>query len=73
MARPVYAFQPKFSHVTVKLLGEDGNCFSILGRTTLALKRAGASRDEVAQYMSEATSGDYRHLLVVTARWVEVR
>jgi hypothetical protein len=39
----------------------------------MALRRAGASRDEIAEYMAKATSGDYRHLLTVTAQWVEVR
>ena len=32
---------------------------AILGRVKLALKRAGADKEYVDQYLSEATSGDY--------------
>ena len=56
----------------VKLVGHDGNAFSILGRVKQALKRAGADKQYIDQYLSEATSGDYDHLLVVTMEYVEV-
>lgn len=62
----------RFPEVTVKLVGEDGNAFAILGRVTKALKRAGASKEEVDEFMAEATSGDYDHLLQTVMRWVEV-
>ncbi len=55
----------------VKLVGEDGNAFSILGRVRKALKRAGL-HEEAEQYMKEATSGDYDTLLQVTMKYVEV-
>ena len=55
----------------LKLTGEDGNAFSILGRAKRALLKAGRE-DEVQEYMEEATSGDYDHLLQVTMRWFEV-
>ena len=55
----------------LKLIGEDGNAFSILGRAKRALVEAGRE-DEVQEYMEEATSGDYDHLLQVTMRWFEV-
>ncbi len=57
---------------TVKLIGEDGNAFLILGRVTSALKRAGYTEEEREQYYTEATSKDYDHLLAVTAEWVNV-
>jgi hypothetical protein len=62
----------KFPDVEVKLVGEDGNAFAILGRVQKALKRGGASQEEVAEFMREATSGDYDNLLQVVMRWVEV-
>ena len=58
---------------TVKLIGEDGNAFAILGRVERALKKAGYSRDETDEYLEEATSGDYNDLLSVTMEWVEVK
>lgn len=62
----------RFPDVTVALVGEDGNAFAILGRVTKALKRAGASKEEVDEFMAEATSGDYDHLLRTVMAWVEV-
>ena len=57
---------------TVKLIGLDGNAFSIMGRVKQALKRAGADKEFIDQYLSEATSGDYDHLLAVSMGYVEV-
>jgi hypothetical protein len=60
------------SKPTVKLVGEDGNAFSIMGRVKKALRRAGADQEYIEKYLSEATSGDYDHLLVVSMEYVEV-
>ncbi|WP_319406285.1 hypothetical protein [uncultured Desulfosarcina sp.] len=57
---------------TVKLVGHDGNAFSIMGRVKQALKRAGADKEYIDRYLSEATSGDYDHLLVVSMGYVDV-
>ena len=58
--------------IEVKLIGQDGNAFAILGSVQRALRKAGASKDEINQYMQEAMSGDYNHLLSTTMDWVEV-
>lgn len=57
---------------TVKLVGEDGNAFAIMGRVKQALKRAGADKDYIDGYLKEATSEDYDHLLVVSMGYVDV-
>jgi hypothetical protein len=57
---------------TVRLVGQDGNAFSIMERVKQALKRAGADKEYIDQYLSEATSGDYDHLLVVSMGYVDV-
>ena len=57
---------------TVKLIGEDGNAFSIMGRVKQALRRSGADKEYIAGYLKEATSGDYDHLLVVSMGYVDV-
>ena len=62
---------PKYA-IRVPLIGEDGNAFAILGSVQRALRKAGASKDEINQYMEEAMSGDYNHLLSTTMEWVEV-
>ena len=57
---------------TVNLLGTDGNAFSIIGRVKAALRKAGADEEYVSQYQSEAMSGTYDNLLVVTMDYVHV-
>lgn len=55
----------------VKLVGTDGNAFAIIGRVSKALKRAGL-RKEAEEFVKEATSGDYNHLLQTAMKYVEV-
>ena len=57
---------------TVKLIGEDGNAFAIMGRVKQALRRAGADREYIDKYLSEATAGDYDYLLIVSMEYVDV-
>jgi len=60
---------PDGAKVAVKLVGEDGNAFSILGRVSKALKRAGMP-EKAEEYLARATEGDYDHLLAVTIEYV---
>jgi hypothetical protein len=64
--------QPRYPTITVKLVGEDGNSFAILGAVIAAMRRAGVAQDEIDAYRAEATTGDYNYLLQITMRWVEV-
>lgn len=56
----------------VKLIGNSGNAFAILGSVKQALRRSGADKEYIDQYLNEAMSGDYDHLLAVTMDYVEV-
>jgi hypothetical protein len=56
---------------TVRLLGEDGNAFFILGKVNKALKQAGLIK-EAAEFMKEATKGDYSHLLATADKYVNI-
>lgn len=47
----------------LRLVGEDGNAFAILGRARHAWLDAGNDRAEWDKIREEATSGDYGHLL----------
>lgn len=40
-------------------------------RTKRAVQEAGASAEEVASFMREATAGDYDHLLATVVRWAD--
>jgi hypothetical protein len=57
----------------VKLTGQDGNAFFIMGKIQQALRRGGADHEYIDQYMSEVKSGDYIHLLAVSMDYVDVR
>ena len=63
--------KPRFPNINVPLVGEDGNAFAILGRVSKALNRGGATAKEVDEFIDEATSGDYDHLLATVQRWVD--
>lgn len=63
---------PKYPEITVRLVGEDGNAFSIMGRVSEALKRGGVSKEEREEYFAESTAGDYDHLLRTAMAWVTV-
>ena len=60
----------RYPEVIVKLAGEDGNAFMIMGRVAVAMRRAGIAHEEVDAYREEAMDGDYGNLLRVTMRWV---
>lgn len=62
----------KHPNVKVKLVGEDGNAFNILGLVMKAMDEAGVPKDETMAFYHEATAGDYDHLLRVVMRTVDV-
>ncbi len=61
----------KYPDVRVKMVGEDGNAFSIIGRVSKALRKAGVSKEERDAFQTEATAGNYDHLLRTVMKWVE--
>jgi len=58
--------------IEVRLVGEDGNAFFILGKVRKALMKAGATEEEIEEFTRDATSGDYNHLLRTAMEWVDV-
>ena len=58
------------TNIKVKLVGEDGNAYSILGRVRNALRRGGRP-ELVDEFIKEATSGNYDHLLQTVLDYVE--
>ena len=59
--------------VAVKLSGNDGNAFAVMGAVKSALKKAGASKEELDQYLKDSMAGDYDNLLRVAMDWVVVK
>ena len=58
--------------IELELIGQDGNAFMILGLASKAMKRAGVYQEFWDDYHTEATSGDYDHLLATTMDYFEV-
>jgi hypothetical protein len=49
---------PRYPDIKVKLVGEDGNAFAIMGRAAKALRRHGIDGAEIDQFLTECRSGD---------------
>jgi len=47
----------------LRMVGEDGNAFAILGRAHRAARKAGMPDDQWKAIQAEATAGDYDNLL----------
>ena len=64
--------EPKYPHVYVPLIGEDGNAFSILGRVCQALRLANVPEEEIEAFSAEAMRGGYDHLLNTVINTVNI-
>lgn len=63
----------KYPHVTVKLTSMDANVYALIGGTTQAMRRAGASADEVDAFRDEAfASESYDEVIQTIMRTVNV-
>lgn len=65
-------YEPRYPDVTVRLSGEDGNAFAIVGAVSGALRRANVPPEEIDVYRAESTAGDYDNLIRTALRWVTV-
>lgn len=62
----------RYPDVTVRLVGENGNAFFILGKVVRAMRKAGLTQHQINEYVEEAQSGDYDNLLRVTMKYVNI-
>lgn len=62
----------KYPHITVELIGKDGNAFYILGAVKKVLVQNNVPREEINKYINEASLGTYDNLLRVTLNYVNV-
>lgn len=49
--------------VPLKLVGLNGNAFSLMGAFQYAATKNGTDKNEISAVIAECTSGDYNHLL----------
>ncbi len=62
----------KYPNIRVKLVGENGNAFFLVGKVKWALQLAGVPKEEIDKFLSEATSGDYNNVIFTCMKWVNV-
>ncbi len=56
----------------LKLVGEDGNAFSIIGKAVREARRAGWDKEKIEKFQEEAMSGDYNHVLQTCMGYFDV-
>lgn len=56
---------------SVRLVGANGNAFAVMGNAIRAMRKANVPQYVIEAYQTEATSGDYDHLLATTMQYVE--
>ena len=62
----------RYPQVVVKLTERDGNAFGVVGKVQRALEKEGLPESKIKEYLDDAMSGDYNHLLQVTQEWITV-
>lgn len=62
----------RFPEIEVELSSHDGNAFAIISTVRCELRRAGATADEESEFVTEAMSGNFDHVLQTVMQWVEV-
>lgn len=56
----------------LKLIGEDGNVFYILGKATREARRAGWDEEKIKKFQEEAMSDDYSHAIQICMEYFNV-
>ncbi len=56
----------------IDLTSIDGNAFAIMGAAQRILKQAGATKEELDEYLKESMSGDYDNLVATVSKWLVI-
>lgn len=56
----------------IDLTSIDGNAFAIMGAAQRILKQAGATKEELNEYLKESMSGDYDNLVATVGKWLVI-
>lgn len=66
------AYEERCIRPHVKLTGQNGNAFNLMGLCSRAAKKAGWSKEQIDAVMHEMMAGDYNHLLQTAMKHFEV-
>lgn len=61
----------KYPKIHAVLSGGDSNAFFILARVQKAMERGKVPKKKIEEFMKEAKSSDYDHLLATCMAWVD--
>lgn len=64
---------PKYPNIKAKLIGQDGNAYTIIGTVKQALRKASVPQDDIDEFVTEAMSGDYNNVITTALKWVTVK
>jgi len=56
----------------LKLTGQDGNAFFIIGKAIREAKRAGWSKEKIKEFQNKAMSGDYNNVVTTCMNYFDV-
>ena len=73
MSETTTAVQKPAKKAKVKLVGQDGNVFNLIGICRVAGRKAGYTKEQMDAFMAEVTSGDYDNALCTMGDWFDVR
>lgn len=63
---------PKYPDIRIRLIGEDGNAFYVIGKCLNAMQDNKLPKEEIQAFKKEAMSGDYDNLLGTVMKWFDV-
>ena len=59
----------KYPEVQFQITDADPNAFGIMGLAQKAARKAGLTKDQIEEYIEEATSGDYNNVISTTMKY----
>ena len=62
-----------YPEIEVTLIGENGNAVNLMGIVRRELRKANVDPEDMMEFINEAMSGDYDHVLQTCMQWVTVR
>lgn len=62
----------KYIHIKIKLIGKNGNAFSILAKVNKKLEKHNVPQQDRDLFLKQAMSGDYNNLLRVCMNWFTI-
>ncbi len=64
--------KPKYPDIRLSSRRMDGNAFCVVAAVSRALRKGGASPDEIEGFCAEALSKDYDQVLLTAVRWIHI-